>query len=250
MDKVETTALLDNEVSTNTTAEVTETVEKVEEVAVTEETAVEEFKMPEKLQGKTLEEVAKMYQNAEKKIHEKFEKAPEEYVLPEEFSLAKDTDFVAMAKELNITQSQMKVMADAVIGSKVTEAELAASERTKYVESNKKRIAEGFGDELESRKVSIEDMLHKYAGSDLTKELKDRGGLDNAVILEVLNKLHGKVLKNTMTGSNYVERSLTSDEKRESIPEMLSGDMYEAWKNPAHPKHSVAKAKLQRILGK
>ena len=209
----------------NTAVEAT-TVETPEVNPVVAETTI-----PEKYVGKTIEDVIKMHQEAEKFIGKKVDESPEEIVnkflkvpeAPEEYLINEELD-QNLAKQLaelglktKVTQEQMKSISDKLIEVQRTQKEAEKAKADEYVSKNEKALKEEFGIAYDERIKDVRDLITKYGQEGAEEELKASGLLHNAKFVSLLAKVSSDVLQHTLVGSDFTKRTLTPSEAKAEI---------------------------------
>lgn len=234
--------------TTNTAVETEVKVDTTTESVATDKVEETKVDLPEKYQGKNLEDVIKMHQEAEKLISKKSPSAPEEYILPDSLKLGTKDILVAKAKELNVTQDQMKAIADVLVeehkllNTSAEEAEKSAKE------ANMNKLNEHFKDTLDVRVKEFKELTTKYAGEELAAELDQLGAYENAAFMKMFDALNNKVLKNTMTATEYMERPKTPAEANKEIAELrMDADFMSRYQNKRVTGHAEAVSKMSEL---
>lgn len=234
------------EVKTDNAVEVqAESVPVETEVEAVETAKVE---LPEKYLGKSIEDVAKMHMELEKKLGEKIPSAPESYVLPEEFDLSRKDEFLSKAKELNVTQEQLKELSDILILDKRdSEVSVKHNEEISLKESEK-ALQDYFGNNLDIRTKEIQETSIKYAGEEITKELDSLGAFKNPTFMKFMDKINSAVLKETMVGADYINRPKTASEAENEINSLrMDEDFMKSYRDKFTPGHKEAVKKMSEL---
>lgn len=203
----------------------------------------------EKFRGKDASELAKSYVNLEKLVGAKQPSAPEKYVLPDEANAIINDSILEIAKKSNITQDQLKALADKLVEAKRQELISLESEVGAKLAANKKELELEFGVNLDKRMDSVKAVMAKYGSDELTEALKETGALHNAKFIKFLDNITQDVLQVKMVGSDYTQQqSLTPAEARKELNTKLGTPEFQlAWRNALHPKHKDAVEEFAKL---
>ena len=220
----------------------------VAEENTTVEAIVDTVTSDDKYKDKSVDDLIKMHQNAEKLIGKKAPTAPEQYVLPEEFNLASKDALLGKAKELNITQDQMKEIADVLIEDGRSSTSQSKALADKAIVDRQAELESIFGEAFEDRKKEFEELSTKYAGEDMTEKLKELSAFENPVFMKFFDKINTAVLKHTTVGSDYVERKQSPAEADAKIKSLyLDKEFMAAYYDKRAEGHNEAVAKMSGL---
>lgn len=224
---------------------------------------IKQHKTIEKFKGKTVNDVIESYINLESHIGKKVQDlpadlvkqyldvptAPEKYLINEELDSKIAETLKTIGVEKNISQDQMKVISDKLIEIKRLEKEDAAKKADEFMKANKEKLDKEFGKTLEERTGAVKNLLTKYGSEELNKEIADAGLLHNANFIILLDKISNDVLKHTLVGSDFQQRTLTPVEARAEVDKKLANSEFSiAYFNPVHPGHRQAVKEVNDLL--
>lgn len=245
-----------NEQAAPIAVETTPAVEATTPVEATKvdfiETLAEDLKTSkslEKFKGKDVNELAKSYINLEKLVGAKQPTAPEKYVLPEEATNVINEQILEVAKKSNITQDQLKALADKLVEAKRAELVQLESEVGAKLAANKKELELEFGVNLDKRLEAVKAVMTQYGSEDLAESLKDTGALHNAKFIKFLDKISQEVLQVKMVGSDYNAQYVpTASEAKALIAKKYADPEFtKAYFNPFDANHKKAVEEMVKL---
>lgn len=203
----------------------------------------------EKFRGKDASELAKSYVNLEKLVGAKQPSAPEKYVLPDEANAIINDSILETAKKSNITQDQLKALADKLVEAKRAELISLEGEVGAKLAQNKKELELEFGVNLDQRLDSVKAVMTKYGSDELNESLKESGVLHNAKFIKFLDKITQDVLQVKMVGTDYqAQKALTPSEAKAELNTKLADKEFNlAFRNALHPRHKEAVEKFSEL---
>lgn len=207
------------------------------------------LKSLEKFKGKDINELAKSYVNLEKLVGAKQPSAPEKYVLPDEANAIINDTILEVAKKSNITQDQLKALADKLVEAKRAELISLESEVGAKLAANKKELELEFGTSLEKRLDAVKSVMTEYGSDELTESLKQTGALHDAKFIKFLDKITQDVLKVKMVGADYDAQLVpTPQEAKAMIAKKYSDKEFtKAYFDPFNPAHKKAVEEMIKL---
>lgn len=216
----------------------------------------------DKFKGKSAKEVEESYKNLESLIGKKVTELPEDIVkkyldvpsAPEDYKLADEAkeiiseDLLKKARELNVSQTQLKEITDLLAietRQKKAEAEGKAEE---YIKANQKELEVEFGKALDKRLDAVKSILAQYGDESLNESLKETGLLHNAKFIKFLDKITQDALSVKLVGADYAQRALTPEEAMSQMQAKRADvEFSKAYYDPFHPGHKQAIAEMQKL---
>lgn len=216
----------------------------------------------DKFKGKSAKEVEESYKNLESLIGKKVTELPEDIVkkyldvpsAPEEYKLADEAkdiispDLLKKARDLNISQTQLKEITDLLAietRQKKAEAEGKAEE---YIKANQKELEVEFGKSLDKRLDAVKSILTQYGDENLNNELKQSGLLHNAKFIKFLDKVTQDALSVKLVGAEYAQRAITPAEAQNQLnAKKMDKEFMAAYINRSHPGHDHAVNEMTKL---
>lgn len=245
-----------NEQAAPITVETTTTVEATTPVEATKvdfiDTLTEDLrgsKSLEKFKGKDANELAKSYINLEKLVGAKQPSAPEKYVLPDEANAIINDSILEIAKKSNITQDQLKALADKLVEAKRAELISLESEVGAKIAANKKELELEFGVNLDKRMDAVKSVMTQYGSDTLVESLKSTGALHDPQFIKFLDKITQDVLKVKMVGADYdAQVAPTPQEAKAQIAKKYNDTEFtKAYFDPFHADHKKAVEEMIKL---
>lgn len=197
----------------------------------------------------SVEELEKSYKSLEKHIGEKRPIAPDTYVLPDETLSVIPEKVLTIAKNLNITQDQLKAITDELVENKRSQTEAAKKAAQDAMAKNQKELEHDFGPQLEERINGIKAVLNQYADEGTREALLKKEILHDAKLVKFLDKVATDVLKTKSIASDFAKRAITPSEAQSKINEkMANSEFRAAYYGLAHPNHKQAVAEMQQLF--
>lgn len=224
---------------------------------------IKQHKTVEKFKGKTVNDVIESYINLESHIGKKVQDlpadlvkqyldvptAPDKYLINEELDPKIAEVLKAVGVEKNISQDQMKIISDKLIEIKRAEKEETVKKTEEFMKANRDKLEKEFGKTLEERTGAVKNLLSKYGTEELNKEIADAGLLHNANFILLLDKISNDVLKHTLVGADFQQRTLTPVEAKAEVDKKLANTEFSiAYFNPVHPGHRQAVKEVNELL--
>jgi len=203
----------------------------------------------EKFKGKDANELAKSYINLEKLVGAKQPSAPEAYVLPDEANAIINDTILDVAKKSNITQDQLKALADKLVEAKRAELISLESEVGARLAANKKELELEFGVNLDKRMDQVKSVMTQYGSDELVDSLKQTGALHDAKFIKFLDKITQDVLKVKMVGADLEQAyAPTPQEAKAEIAKKYSDTEFtKAYFDPFHANHKKAVEEMLKL---
>jgi hypothetical protein len=218
----------------------------------------------EKFKGKSKVEVEESYKNLEaalgKRVQDmpedvikqflKVPSVPEQYALPDEAKEVLSDEILQIAHKNNLSQDQMKEIADALVLNHRSKKEMGEKEANAFIEANKKELEQEFGIALDKRMDAVKSILSQYGTEELSQDLKESGLLHNAKFIKFLDSITQDALSVKLVGADYKAGSavtpseaISKIEAKKADPEFMA-----AYQNRRHPEHLEAIEEMSKLF--
>lgn len=217
----------------------------------------------DKFKGKSAKEVEESYKNLESLIGKKVTELPEDIVkkyldvpsAPEEYKLADEAkdiisaDLLKKARELNVSQTQLKEITDLLAIETRQKKAKEEGKAEEHIKANQKELESEFGKSLDKRLDAVKSILAQYGDESLNESLKETGLLHNAKFIKFLDKITQDALSVKLVGADYAQRALTPAEATVQMQtKRADPEFAKAYYDPFHPGHKQAVAEMQKLI--
>lgn len=218
----------------------------------------------EKFKDKDVNEIVKSYMNLENMIGKKVNdmspdlvkqflnvpKAPEEYIVADEFKENKLKDILfKVGVEANLSNDQMKKLTDELILKERSIKETQEKEIELQLAKEKQELQEEFGLALDNRLELIKTFMNKFIDQDTQEFIKNQGLLHNAKFIKFLDKVSNEILPKTIVAADYAgQKGFTPMEAKKEIDRKLGDKEFrEAYFGARHPNHKNAVEEITQL---